>query len=123
MLKAKPERALLIKRWVIGMDVTLATDNSKIPTVTAGAVVELAEGNYLSNLTKFWRFWQYGPPEKLWTALQTRQAQSLSRIISPEDIFSCPLLKDVGVRRGYDLTIDPESSVSGVIDFLWMTSR
>lgn len=72
VLKAEPKRALLIKRWVIGMDVTLATDNSKLFAATAGVVVQLAEGRYLSNLARFWWFWKKGPPEKLWTALQTR---------------------------------------------------
>ncbi|KAF9451922.1 hypothetical protein P691DRAFT_296310 [Macrolepiota fuliginosa MF-IS2] len=73
-LKLKPERALLIKQWVI----------------------ELAEKKHLVNLTRFWWFWKAGPPEQLWGALHT----------------NCPLLKDIGVRRGPDeLTISPDSAL------------
>lgn len=71
-LKLKPEKALLVKEWVIGVQVITLAEPSKLPATTADMVVELAEKKCLANLKRFWWFWIKGAPEEVWTALYSK---------------------------------------------------
>ncbi|KXN88632.1 hypothetical protein AN958_06897 [Leucoagaricus sp. SymC.cos] len=92
-LQLKPERALLIKRWVVGMEVAM-TENLKLSASTVNTIIELSCKGNLVNLTKFWWFCKKAPVDELWASLHS----------------NCPMLKDIGMRRGPDdLIIEPNS--------------
>lgn len=101
-LQLKPERGLLIKSLILGMDVAM-TENSKLSVVTAGTIIQLSNQGYLVNMTRFWWFCKKAPVDQMWASLHK----------------NCPLLKDIGIRRGPDnLTIEPDSSIMKFRDLI-----
>jgi hypothetical protein len=70
-LQLKPERALLIKQLVLGMDVAMS-ESPKLSAITTEVIVHLANQGHLVNLTRFWWFCKKAPGDQLWVSLREK---------------------------------------------------